>query len=125
MLLTMFNEKTCEFDPLIHCVQITIPVDIYEIPQWLREVRGTRHQSADYLSKMTNAVIITVSEERGAITVYHRGQSVIDVGREDFMKQLRGLLLEAMQKEVSFSRLHWGTDGTRTDNDCGVSGGYS
>lgn len=101
LLLHIFDGMTCEFAPLLHSIQNTTPVDIYEIPQPLKESRGTRHQSSAVFSKLTNALVVTVSEERGTISTFHRGEYKLDIDRQEFMGQLHTLLLEAMNKEVS------------------------
>lgn len=100
MWLHLFDETTCEFAPLIHSIQNTTPVDIYEIPQMLKESRGTRHPSSAVFSKLTNALVVTMSEERGTISTFHRGEYKLDISRQEFMGQLRTLILEAMDREV-------------------------
>jgi diadenylate cyclase len=35
---------------------------------------GIRHRTAEQLSRATDALVIAVSEQRGAITLYHRGE---------------------------------------------------
>jgi len=51
---------------------------------------GLRHRSALGMSMETDAIVIIVSEERGAITVAHNGHFSIDVSPKDLQKILSG-----------------------------------
>lgn len=51
---------------------------------------GLRHRSGLGMSMETDALVIIVSEERGAITVAHNGKLSIDISAEDLQQILSG-----------------------------------
>ena len=56
---------------------------------------GTRHRAAIGLSEVSDAVIVVVSEETGAMSVAERGRLHYDLGAEVMVNLLRKLLTEA------------------------------
>jgi uncharacterized protein (TIGR00159 family) len=51
---------------------------------------GLRHRSALGMATETDAIVIIVSEERGAISVAHYGKLHIDISPEELQRQLSG-----------------------------------
>lgn len=46
---------------------------------------GLRHGSAAYASTLTDALIVVISQERGTVSLFQRGQYMLDVSAEDLM----------------------------------------
>lgn len=63
--------------------------------QDLSKSLGTRHRAAIGLSEETDAVIVAVSEETGAISYAHRGQMLRGVSVEDLRSFLTSVLVPA------------------------------
>jgi diadenylate cyclase len=55
----------------------------------LSETFGTRHHAAMGLSEMTDALVVTVSEERGTTTVFHRGVSWKPKNKNELADRIR------------------------------------
>lgn len=55
--------------------QLYLPYSNEPMPGVIRQ-RGMRHRSALYASRRTDAFFIVVSEERGSISVFHRGRQL-------------------------------------------------
>lgn len=67
---------------------------------------GTRHRAAVGLSEESDAVVVIVSEETGAISLAVRGDLVRDLNREDLYTKLVELtLVEPVQSSTPFSTL--------------------
>lgn len=71
-IITLFDEGTGEFSPRIHSTGNMLPADSSHSAAALAD-RGLRHHSAFLMSQLTNSTIVTISEERGSISVFHRG----------------------------------------------------
>jgi len=65
--------------------------------QELSRIFGTRHRAALGLSDETDAVIIIVSEERQDVSLVHKGKLYKDLGREELLSEIKGIL--ARKKE--------------------------
>ena len=60
--------------------------------QELSRIFGTRHRAALGLSDETDAVIIIVSEERQDVSLVHKGKLYKDLGREELLSEIKGIL---------------------------------
>ncbi|KAH7705855.1 hypothetical protein AAVH_26926, partial [Aphelenchoides avenae] len=88
------------FEPRICCTGIKLPMSppdgqVFLAPVGL-EGRGARHWSAYYGSLRTDAMIVVVSEERGTVTCFRRGEA-LEVGPEGLRTMLIGLIEEGLQ----------------------------
>jgi diadenylate cyclase len=79
--------------------------------QDLNKSLGTRHRAAIGLSEETDAVVIVVSEETGAISYAYKGQFVRGVTLEELRAFLTSVLLNPVQSRNWMSWLRsWTTD---------------
>ncbi|KAH7713079.1 hypothetical protein AAVH_19561 [Aphelenchoides avenae] len=78
VIVTVFNNATWRCAPRVHSSRNTLPTT----PEPLNG-RGLRHLSAECISKLSSALVIVVSEERGTISISRRGQTLRDVNVED------------------------------------------
>jgi len=58
----------------------------------LSKTLGTRHRAAIGLSELTDAVVLVVSEETGAISLAHRGRITRGVDQNALRKMLKRLI---------------------------------
>ena len=70
----------------------------------LHKTIGTRHRAAVGLSEETDAVVITVSEETGSISVSYRGRLSRGLDGERLKRFLSALLLKGKTKESAWRR---------------------
>lgn len=101
--MNLFDEQTEVFNPMVHCIQISLPFDEKKVPQWIKDQYGLRHQSAYYLSLLTNALVAVVSEEHGRLCFFRSGEAVKAISVNKFIRVLRVLVSNVMPKEVSQS----------------------
>jgi diadenylate cyclase len=66
---------------------------------------GTRHRAAIGLSEETDAVVVVVSEETGAISIAHEGRLFRDLNPEKLRRYLAALQPERPVRELSWQRL--------------------
>lgn len=59
---------------------------------WLDESLGTRHRAAVGLTERCDAVVIVVSEERGALSIAYHGRIAQDLSHDQYIEQLRALV---------------------------------
>jgi diadenylate cyclase len=59
---------------------------------------GTRHRAALGLSEQSDAVILIVSEETGAISIAYESQIYYDLSSDEILKKLRGLLEKGIKR---------------------------
>ena len=71
---------------------------------------GSRHRAAVGLSMDSDAVIVIVSEENGAVSLAERGQLTYDIPRDEFEAVLRTRLVTPSTEEAS-------TTGTDSEDD--------
>ncbi len=69
---------------------------------------GTRHRAALGLSEVTDAIVIIVSEETGAISIAEDGKIDRNLSLEDFGDKLRVLWFGPEQESNLASKLSWG-----------------
>lgn len=99
VFLQLFD-KAGQFSPTILSARNQFPMlDGHRLVDQLRG-RGTRHCSAFALSELTDAPIITVSEERGTVTYMRRGKIYEDVDI-DFLKDQLRHMYRLSEKSVS------------------------
>lgn len=60
--------------------------------QNIRKSFGTRHRAALGMSEVSDAVILIVSEETGALSLAYEGQLYYDLSSNDILQKLRALL---------------------------------
>lgn len=70
----------------------------------LHKQLGTRHRAAVGLSEETDAVVVTVSEETGTISVCYRGRLSRGLDRERLVRFLSALLIKGGQSESPWRR---------------------
>lgn len=66
---------------------------------------GTRHRAALGLSEETDAVVIVVSEETGAISIAHDGRLFRDLAPEKLRRYLAALLPERRVRDLAWRRV--------------------
>jgi diadenylate cyclase len=66
---------------------------------------GTRHRAAVGLSEETDAVVVVVSEETGAISVSHAGRLIRHLDEDGLRRFLSGLLPRARKADYGWERL--------------------
>ena len=71
----------------------------------LQKTLGTRHRAAVGLSEETDAVVVIVSEETGAISVSYRGRLSQGVDEERLRRFLAALLLKGGKAESAWRRV--------------------
>ena len=78
--------------------------------QDLNKSLGTRHRAAIGLSEETDAVVVVVSEETGAISTAYKGQFVRGVSLEELRAFLTALLITRKKEEgwIEWVRSHTG-----------------
>jgi diadenylate cyclase len=78
--------------------------------QDLNQSLGTRHRAAIGLSEETDAVVVVVSEETGAISTAYKGQFVRGVSLEELRAFLTALLITRKKEEgwIEWVRSHTG-----------------
>ena len=109
MLETIFfpNNAIHDGGVLIKGDRITHAACIFPLTQRqdLNKSLGTRHRAAIGLSEETDAAIVVVSEETGAISYAHKGQLVRGVTLEELRAFLSSLLLGAARTRTLFEWL--------------------
>ena len=65
---------------------------------------GTRHRAALGLSEETDAVVIVVSEETGAISIAHEGRLFRELSPEKLRRYLSALLPERRVRDIAWRR---------------------
>src|SRR5262249_1931413 len=73
--------------------------------QDLNKSLGTRHRAAIGLSEETDAVVIVVSEETGAISYAHKGQMVRGVTIEELRAFLTSVIVHQTKSSGNFAWL--------------------
>ena len=71
----------------------------------LSKTMGTRHRAAIGLAEETDAVVVVVSEETGAISVAISGKLTRDVDKETLLKILNNLFSRRQHKKNIFDFL--------------------
>jgi diadenylate cyclase len=66
---------------------------------------GTRHRAAVGLSEETDAVVIVVSEEAGAVSIAHDGRLFRDLTAEKLRRYLEALLPERRVRDLAWRRV--------------------
>lgn len=114
MLETIFfpNNAIHDGGVIIKGDRITHAACIYPLTQRqdLSKSLGTRHRAAIGLSEETDAIVVVVSEETGAISYAHRGQLIRGVTVEILRSFLTSQLVPRMR---SRSWIEWIRDHTR------------
>jgi diadenylate cyclase len=59
---------------------------------------GTRHRAALGMSEQSDAVVLVVSEETGAISLAYEGQMYYDLSTEEILKKMRELLEKGIKR---------------------------
>ena len=86
---------------------------------------GTRHRAALGLSEETDAVVIVVSEETGAISIAHEGRLFRHLNAEKLRRYLAALLPERRVRDIAWRRVVEDFvmgDDRRNRNDAGGGG---
>ncbi|KAH7702442.1 hypothetical protein AAVH_30403 [Aphelenchoides avenae] len=83
----MIVEVVRRSQPWIHSSRVRLPYNESEHLAIIQN-RGLRHNSAAYACSRTDALIIVVSEERGKISLFHRGTYNLDISKRDFAAKL-------------------------------------
>ena len=108
MLETIFfpNNAIHDGGVLLKGDRITHAACIFPLTQRsdLNKSLGTRHRAAIGLSEETDAAVVVVSEERGAISYAYKGQLVRDVTLEELRAFLTSLLVRPAR---DFSLSEW------------------
>ena len=66
---------------------------------------GTRHRAALGLSEETDAVVVVVSEETGAISIAHKGRLFPELSVEKLQRYLAALLPERRVRDIAWRRV--------------------
>lgn len=102
-LLRLFNTKREGHDgaavidvvgkaePYIRASKVHLPYDENKLPTSVHG-RGTRHNSALYASTQSTSLFVVVSEERGTISVFHKGVAYLDLTEGELLAKLHSLL---------------------------------
>lgn len=69
---------------------------------------GTRHRAALGLTEVTDAIVIIVSEETGAISIAIDGKIDRNLTLDEFSEKLKGLWFGSEQESTFTSKLNWG-----------------
>ncbi len=108
MLETIFfpNNAIHDGGVIIRGDRITHAACIFPLTQRqdLNKTLGTRHRAAIGLSEETDAIVVVVSEETGAVSYAHRGQLVRGVTLEELRAFLTSVLVRAPRPR---SMLDW------------------
>lgn len=64
------------------------------------EGRGLRHSSAAYTSRLTNALIVVVSEQRGTCSVFHIGVHYMDLSAKKLSAKISSFIRDPTTAET-------------------------
>jgi diadenylate cyclase len=111
MLETIFfpNNAIHDGGVILKGDRITFAACIFPLTQRqdLSKTLGTRHRAAIGLSEETDAVIVVVSEETGAVSYAYKGQFVRGVTLEELRAFLTGVLVQPARSRGWMRWLHW------------------
>lgn len=104
LLETIFSGKTPLHDGAVLIRQGRIVAAKCQLPQSqnpniTKKNVGMRHRAAFGLSEMSDAVVITVSEERGWISIFHKGEYHPAIAKEELPTKLRRMLGLSVQRK--------------------------
>jgi diadenylate cyclase len=111
MLETIFfpNNAVHDGGVLIKGDRITFAACIFPLSQRpdLQRSLGTRHRAAIGLSEETDAVVVVVSEETGAVSYAYRGQLTRSVSAEELRAFLSSILVRSDRTKNWWRWLRW------------------
>lgn len=104
LLETIFSGKTPLHDGAVIIRQGRIVAAKCQLPQSqspeiTKKNVGMRHRAAFGLSEMSDAVVVTVSEERGWISIFFKGEYHPAIGKEELPTKLRRMLGLSVQRK--------------------------
>lgn len=82
---------------------LKVNVHLMPDPEIPTSETGTRHRTADRVSKQTNALVIAISESKDLVSVYYRGQKYV-------LEDIRTLLSKANQALQTLERYRYRFD---------------
>lgn len=108
LLINIFENKTPLHDGaviirdnIIVSASCILPVTKSEIGQEL----GTRHRAAVGVSEISDALVVVVSEETGAISLAHNGKLTKNISEAKFKQELYALVEKDVQTPINLNKI--------------------